>query len=197
MISRIAVLLCALLCSLFTVSEVVQATAAEAGKPKIADTRVERAPIGKKGGLMNPVAWCPNYATSPRVRTVVKGLDNSFRRVWKYRGSLPGMYFPRVAVGRYVLSTTAKCGRATARRTETVRVKRKTARTTMSIREFRRIKRGMNTKQVTRIVGSKGHNSRYGNELVRQYDLMQFWQYGSVTFRNGRVVRKSWKFGHD
>jgi hypothetical protein len=167
-----------------------------AAKPQIDDTRVERAPIGKKGGLMNPVVWCPSGA-EPRVRTVVEGVTNDFHDVWRYRGTLPGLFFPRVRVGRYQLSTTARCQRKVAKRVEVVRVKEKTARTTMSRAEFRRIKRGMTRAQVRRIVGYDGHGSRYGAWMYRTYDMMPFWRYSNVEFRHGRVVRKSWNVDHD
>lgn len=194
--SRFTAALCALLCALAGMSTADTASAYAEGGPSIGDTRVERAPIGQKGGLMNPVVWCPSGA-EPAVRTIVEGLDNNFRAVWRYRGSLPGLYFPRVAVGRYELSTEARCGTRSAQRVEVVRVHEKTARTTMSWKEFRQIRRGMTPTRVSRIVGYSGRGGRYGNQMWRTFDLMAFWQYGSVEFRNGRVVRKDWKFDHD
>lgn len=146
---------------------------------------------------MNPVAWCPDHVTRPKVRTVVRGLDNGFRRVWRYRGSYPGRYFPRVEVGRYRLTTKAWCGKRAARRVETVRVEEKTAATTMSHAEYRRIKRGMTPKQVRRIVGVRAFASSYRNQLWWTFDLMPFWQYGTVEFRDRRLVRKAWNVGHD
>jgi hypothetical protein len=189
-------LLRASLCALAIVFVTPSSPAEAAGGPQIGDTRVERAPIGQKGGLMNPVVWCPSGA-NPRVRTVVEGITNDFNEVWKYRGSLPGLYFPRVQVGRYQLSTQASCGQNTAKRIEVVRVREKTARTTISLAEFRRIRHGMTRARVTNIVGYDGRGSRYGARMYRTYDMMPFWRYTGVEFRNGRVVRKSWNFSHD
>ncbi|WP_141015568.1 hypothetical protein [Nocardioides sambongensis] len=172
------------------------AGASASAKPQIGDTRVERAPIGKKGGLMNPVVWCPS-GQEPRIRTEVTGLDTDFHVVWRYRGTLPGMFFPRVAVGRYELATKARCGRRTATRVETVRVKEKTHATTVTRSEFKRIKRGMTRSQVTRIIGYDGWGTSYAGTMWRTYEMMAFWGLSTVEFRDRRVVRKFWKVGHD
>ena len=187
---------CASLGALVIVSLMPSYPAQAADGPQIGDTRVERAPTGQKGGLMNPVVWCPSGA-DPRVRTVVTSLTNDFHDVWKYRGTLPGLYFPRVAVGRYQLTTKARCGGKSASRVEVVKVKEKSAVTTMSLGEFRKIKRGMTRAKVEKIVGYDGYGSRYGAWMSRTYDLMPFWRYAGVEFRNGHVVRKTWNFDHD
>lgn len=186
----------ALLCALVVAIVLPTGSADAASDPQIADTRVERAPIGKKGGLMNPVASCQSDS-EPRVKTVVEGLDNDFAVTWKYRGALPGLYFPRLDVGRYRLTTQAWCGRDMAERAEVARIREKTDQTTVSRAEFRRIRVGMTPSQVTKIVGHHGYNSRYGSQLYRTYDMMPFWKYSSVEFRGGHVVRKQWNFGHD
>lgn len=194
--TRLFTVACALLCAVGLTAHAPTASAQARDRAQISETRVERAPIGQKGGLMNPVAWCRSGAR-PRVRTVVTGLDNRFRRVWRYRGSYPGMYFPRVAVGRYRLTTRASCHRARARRVEVATVRRKTLRTTISPREFRRIKSGMSRDRVRRIVGYDGSGTRLGRQMWRSYDMMKFWAYTSVEFRRGRVVSKSWNVDHD
>lgn len=194
--SRSVTLLRASLFALAIVLVMLSSPAGAAGGPQIGDTRVERAPIGQKGGLMNPVVWCPSGA-NPRVRTVVEGITNDFNEVWKYRGSLPGLYFPRVEVGRYRLTTQASCRLRSAKRIEVVIVREKTARTTVSRAEFRRIKHGMTRAKVEKIVGYDGHGSRYGAQMYRTYDMMPFWRYAGVELRHGHVVRKSWNFSHD
>lgn len=164
--------------------------------PQIADTGVVHAPTGEKGGLMNPVVWCTNHR-EPRVRTVVEGIDNDFRRVWRYRGSLPGLYFPRVEVGRYRLTTRGVCGQKTATRVEVVKVRQKVARTTVSRSEWQQVDRGMTRGEVRRIIGYDGTGSRRGRVMHRSYDMMPFWSVSVVKFRDGRVVAKYWDLDHD
>lgn len=165
-------------------------------KPAIGDVPVVHAPIGERGGLMNPVVWCAD-GRSPKVRTVVTGVDSEFRRVFDYRGSLPGLYFPRVEVGRYKLVTRATCGVTAAWRAETVTVREKTHKRTISRSEFRRIKRGMTVRAVNRIVGYPGTAFSYGSTMSRTYDQMEFWQMATIEFRRGRATGKWWNVGHD
>jgi len=170
-------------------SPVPPAVAAVA-KPQIEDTRVERAPMGEQGGLMNPVVWCPDFR-EPKVRTVARGLDSGFHKVWRYRGSLPGLYFPRVEVGRYRLTTKARCGGTTAKRVEVVVVEEKTARTTIARKEFNQIERGMTQAKVRRIVGYTGTGSRYRARVYRTYDMMPFGPTQALSSTTGGLCARA------
>lgn len=186
-----------LFCSLTALFVLPGPPADAAGEPKIGDTQAVDAPTGKKGGLLTPYVACASYDNEPRVRTVIEGVGNGFRDVYEYRGTYPGYGFPRVTVGRYEVTTTARCGSTKATRVETVRVREKSAKRTVSRAEFSRIKRGMTRARVKKIIGYDGRGSRYAGEMTRTYDMMPFWQIALVVFRDDRVVKKHWRVGHD
>src|SRR3954453_17843066 len=116
--------------------------------PHIGRALAYGAPTAQKGGVENPVAYCDNYQVEPRTRWVLKSPETGYSRTFSWRGALPGIAFPRVAVGTYSSKTTAWCGSHTAVRTQTVVVKQKTARTTISRAEFNSIHRGMTVERV-------------------------------------------------
>jgi len=104
----------------------------------------------------------------------------------------------RYPVGRYRVTTTATCGTHHATNRSTVRIGQKTAATTISRTEFRRLRRGMTRAQVTRIVGSQGPTYQEGNgRTSTSFDLMPFWRFTFLGFRDGRLVSKWWDVAHD
>ena len=82
---------------------------------------------------------------------------------------------------------------------ETVQVKEKTAQRIVSWDEWRRIKRGMTVDRLRQIVGYSGPVYRYGYGGLsnRRYDMMAFWRFSIVEYRDGRVVSKLWNAAHD
>jgi hypothetical protein len=171
---------------------------AASSKPRIADAQAFDAPIGDRGGIMTPIVACRSWRIQPSVRTVIKGVDSDYRSVYRYRGTLPGYGFPRVGVGEYKVITVATCRGHKRTRTELVTVSEKTTDRTVSPREWRKIKRGMKVERVRRIVGYNGtYGGRFQGEVTRTYDMMGFWRWSLVTFRDGRVAFKNWNVDHD
>lgn len=192
-VRRLAVMLAALTLG----AQVAPAGAATRG-PRIGEAAAFGAPVGGKGGVTNPVTSCASYQVETRNRWVLSNADSGYSRTFRWRGTLPGIAFPRVAVGTYTSETTAWCGRHRAVRTQTLLVKQKTARTTVSPAEFRRIHRGMTAARVRHIVGYRGAYSwRWSGKTSRTYDMMAFWRWAQVVYRDGRVVEKYWDVGHD
>jgi hypothetical protein len=108
------------------------------------------------------------------------------------------MYFPRVPVGRYKSTSVATCHGAAKARTQFVTVKEKTLEGTVSQAEWRQIHRGMTRVQVARIVGNNGRDPfRWDGQLTVTYDMMPFWLWSIISYRNGRVLEKHWNVGHD
>lgn len=166
--------------------------------PHIGPALAFGAPTGQKGGVENPVAYCDNYNVEPRTRWVLKNPDTGYSRTFTWRGALPGIAFPRVAVGSYTSRTTAWCGSHRAVRTQTVSVTQKTARTTISRAEFRSIHRGMSVAKVRDIVGYRGKAAvHWDGKSSRVYDMMAFWRWTQIVYRDGRVVAKYWDVDHD
>lgn len=167
-------------------------------RPVIDDAVVIDAPIGEKGGIMTPFVGCSNFRVEPRVRVVMKSLESDWTRSFRWRGAFPAAGFPRAAVGQYKIRTAAWCHGNKRTRTELVTVVEKTRRATVSSGEFRRIKRGMTRERVREIVGYGGTAAGfYAGKRVRTYDMMAFWAFAIVEYREGRVVRGSWDVDHD
>jgi len=148
--------------------------------------------------VKNPVAWCSGHRVEPRVRWTLRNPEGHYSRTFRWRGVLPGIAFPRVEVGTYTSRTVARCGGRKKVRIETVTVKQKTPRTTISRTEFRRIRRGMTPAQVRDVVGYRGRAAgRFAGERRRTYDMMRFWRWALITYRNGEVHSKHWDTAHD
>lgn len=174
------------------------APAHAAAAPHIGPALAFGAPTDQKGGVENPVARCDNYNVEPRTRWVLKNPDTGYSRTFTWRGALPGIAFPRVAVGTYTSRTTAWCGSHRAVRTQTVVVKQKTARTTISRAEFTGIHRGMSVARVRDIVGYRGKDAgQWAGKSSRIYDMMAFWRWTQIVYRDGHVVAKYWDVAHD
>ena len=166
--------------------------------PRISEAEAHGAPVGKKGGVTNPVAWCSGYRVDPRVRWTLRNPDTGYSRTFRWRGALPGIAFPRVEVGTYTSRTVARCRDRKKVRIQTVTVKQKTARTTISRSEFRHIRRGMTPEDVRDIVGYRGRFAGgIGAKKFRNYDLMRSWRWTSITYRDGVVRDKYWNVDHD
>lgn len=156
------------------------------------------APEGRKGGLMTPGVWCSNPSVNPRTRVVIESLGTGETWRYRWRGVLPGYGFPRVDLGQYEVRTRGTCGQRTRNWTETLRVREKTVERTVSRPEWRRIRRGMSTDRVAKIIGYDGKFAgRWRGKRMRQYDMMPFWRWSIVEYRDGRVVSKHWNVGHD
>ena len=167
-------------------------------RPRIPAPAAFDAPAGGKGGVSNPVANCTNYRVEPRTRWTLTSVATGWSRTWSWRGALPGMYFPRVKPGIYRSETTVKCRTQSRSRTHRVHVGEKTAAGTVSRSEWRQIRRGMTRAQVADIVGNPGRDPfRYGGKTTWTYDMMPFWAWSLVSYRDGRVVSKMWNVGHD
>jgi len=166
--------------------------------PRIDPPRAVDAPQGAPGGVLNPNVWCSSYAVEPQVTWTLTRLSTGRTRTFRWTGALPGIYFPRVAVGRYRSHTEAWCRGSRVVRTHDVRVRQKTAAGTISYQEFSRIRRGMSRARVARLVGFDGRDCfSWAGATSCRYDMMAFWAWATVTYRDGRVVRKDWDVGHD
>jgi hypothetical protein len=156
------------------------------------------APQGGKGGVMTPFVACSNLRVEPRVRSVIQNTATGQTWTYRWRGALPGYGFPRVEVGQYEVRTRATCGTTTRRWTDTVRVEEKTPERTVSRAEWRKIKRGMTVDRVAQIVGYRGvRGGRHAGTVTRTYDMMRFWRWSVIEYREGRVVYKRWNVDHD
>ncbi|MEP9382467.1 hypothetical protein [Nocardioides sp. KR10-350] len=160
--------------------------------------QAERAPIKGKGGIMSPYVECTNANIEPHVDWTIRNNKTGATKRFSWTGAYPGMYFPRVVPGAYTSKTTVTCGKQTTVRTHHLVVRRKTYKTTMSWGEFRRIKRGMTRTKVRQIVGYPGRDSwAYNGTRTVTYDIMKFWCWTNIDYRQGRVVAKYWNVGHD
>jgi hypothetical protein len=174
------------------------AAVAAASQLRIGPAVAFRAPIGQKGGITNPVATCPSNGVEARTRWVLTNTHSGTSHTYRWRGALPDLYFPRVPVGHYKSVTTAWCPTSKANRTQFLTVREKTADTTVSKAEFNQIHRGMTTTKVRQIVGYPGvFGFGYSGNTSRTYDMMPFWRWALITYRNGRVVGKMWDVAHD
>jgi hypothetical protein len=189
------VALSAIALSLMVATAPAQAATA---KPIIGVPAAFGAPTDARGGISNTPVYCSIFNAEPRVKWVLKSKVTGNTRIFHWRGVRPGIHFPRVAVGSYRSTTTAWCRDNRERRVSTVRVWQKTAANTMSKAEFRHIKRGMAPDRVRRIVGYSGRAAgSYGGEKMRAYDIMPFWRWTVIVYRDGEVVRKYWNVDHD
>ncbi len=169
-----------------------------ATRPIIEDVEAYDAPAGGKGGIKNTFVHCKDYRVEPRARMILRSEDRGWSRVFRWNGALPGTYFPRVWVGSYVVKTTAWCGDVKADRTERVSVVEKTAESTISRAEFDSVRRGMSPTDVVAIVGNPGRDRfKYDGEVGVTDDMMAFWAWAILTYRDGRLVAKFWDVGHD
>lgn len=174
------------------------ASATSAARPRISTAGAYDAPIGKRGGITNPVAWCSDFQVEPRTVWTLTNARTGWTRTWRWQGSLPGMHFPRVDVGTYWSRTTATCGQETRTRHQKLRIKEKTYAGTVSRAEWKQIRHGMTRERVAAIVGSDGrYPSHSDGTTVLQYDMMRFWRWSLIWYRDGRVVAKMWNVGHD
>lgn len=167
-------------------------------RPRIPKPQAFDAPTGGKGGISNPVANCTDYRVEPRTKWTLTSLATGRSRTYSWRGAYPGMYFPRVEPGEYRSKTSVKCRAQSLTRTHFVHVGEKTAAETVSRTEWRQIRRGMTRARVANIVGTDGRDPfSYAGKTIFTYDMMPFWRWSLVTYRNGRVVSKTWNVGHD
>jgi hypothetical protein len=171
---------------------------AAAPRPEISDAQVVHAPIGEKGGIMTPWVSC-STRVEPKARTVMTSLDTDWRRVFEWKGTIPAAGFPRAAVGDYKIRTVARCSGNKKVRTEYVTVEEKTRQRTISRAEFRQIERGMTRVEVREIVGYGGTaaGTSWQGQRLRTYDMMAFWAWVLIEYRDGRVASKTWDIDHD
>lgn len=171
---------------------------AAAPRPEISDAEVVHAPILEKGGIMTPFVSCSNWRVEAKARTVMTSLDTDWRRVFEWTGSIPAAGFPRAAVGDYKIRTVGRCRGNKKVRIEYVTVEEKTHKRTISRVEFRQIERGMTRAKVREIVGYGGTASgSWQGKRLRTYDMMAFWAWVLIEYRDGRVVDKHWDVDHD
>src|SRR3954453_8530729 len=142
--------------SVLALAAPAEATPSGHSYPVIERATAYDAPVGRPGGISAPFASCANARVVPTMHAVIErpGTDIRYTENWKSWG--PNMWFPRVPVGDYRVTTTATCPVHQATRVQTVSVKQKTARTTISRAEFRRIKHGMTLRRIQHIVGYAG-----------------------------------------
>jgi hypothetical protein len=56
----------------------------------------------------------------------------------------------------------------------------------------------MTRARVSRTVGYDGrYAGTYAGKTTRIYDMMAFWRWAEITYRDGRVVGKMWDVPHD
>lgn len=167
--------------------------ASAAPHPIIRTVRAFAAPAGGLGGITAPWVSCSDYTTDPAVRWTLTNLGTGTTRHWHWSGDDDRTRFPRVPAGHYRSRTVATCGTARATRTQEPVVRQKTRRTTMSRAEFDRIRHGMSTRQVTRIVGYPGKTGVTSGAMAwRYYDRMAFLKQAEIRYRHGRVDALWW-----
>lgn len=69
--------------------------------------------------------------------------QTGWTRAFRWTGALPGLYFPRVAVGTYKARTTVWCAGVRKIRKQTVTIEEKTLEKTMSRGEFESVELGV------------------------------------------------------
>jgi hypothetical protein len=171
---------------------------ADAAQVHLSGAQAIPAPVNRKGGVLSPVAWCESDQIEPTIRWTLWNTKTGWARTWEWSGSLPNMHFPRVDVGRYKSRTVATCDAVTTQSTHGLRVKEKTRAGTVSHGEWQQIRRGMTRAKVAAIVGNNGRDAtRWNGRTTVTYDMMPFWRWSQIVYRNGRVVAKYWDVGHD
>lgn len=166
--------------------------------PRINQTLAFDAPTEERGGIMTPLVSCSDYRIEPRVRSTISAVDGTYRKTFRWTGSYPGAYFPRVAVGEYKVITVAKCDGVRRSRTQVVEVVQKTPETTISRSEFKRVQAGMTRAEVEEVVGYAGTSvGTYRRTESRLYDNMKFWSWSIIEYRRGIVYDKYFNVGHD
>lgn len=184
--------------ALLAVSLPTVAHAEEAVTPRISSPSAVPAPKNEQGGVQSPYVTCSKNQVEPRVKWVLTSLETDESETYRWRGSLPGAHFPRVDVGRYRSRTTAWCRGNRSSRVHQVRVGQKTYKKTISRREFRQVRRGMTLAQVREVVGFRGKDcSVHSGGRTCVYDMMAFWRWSFITFKDGEVVSKLWDVAHD
>ncbi len=187
-----------MLTALLTAGLLATGSPAAAAPPTIYDARAFDAPQDEKGGVLSPSTMCDDYRVTPRNKMVLENLQTGSRKAVRWRGSGPGYRFPRVKVGRYEVRTTVNCRGQRAAKTQRVRIEQKTAKSTVSLAEWRQVERGMTRAQVRRIIGNGGRDPfTYRGRTSWLYDMMPFWRWSILTYRDGRVVKRFWNVGHD
>jgi hypothetical protein len=174
------------------------ASAAAGVQPRIPKPVAVDAPTAEKGGVLNPFVSCTRYTVEPRVKWTLTRVKTGKSHTYRWTGALPGMYFPRVAVGRYRSKTTGRCRGNQLTRVHTVRVIQKTLGSTISRAEFKQVRRGMSRAKVGEVVGFDGKACWvYSGRTSCNYDMMSFWAWAMITYSDGRVVEKHWDVDHD
>ncbi len=165
---------------------------------RIAAPQAFPAPTDKPGGVRSPLATCGTDGMEPTTTWTLRNRKAGWAQSWHWTGSLPGRYFPRVEAGRYESTTVATCGDVTLESTHELRVKEKTRAGTVSKGEWKKIRKGMTRAKVKAIVGSNGRDaSTVGKKTTVTYDMMPFYRWSHVVYRNGKVVDKEWNVAHD
>jgi hypothetical protein len=193
---------CLTLCLAALLAAILLAMAAPgayaAVRPAIEKPDAVDAPAGGRGGVMNPFVSCTGYRVDPRVRWTLTSVGTGVAHTYTWTGAYPGMYFPRVRPGTYRSHTIAWCRGTRLVRDHTVRVGEKDAATTISRSEFDAVRRGMTRTEVSRVVGFDGRDcTRWSGRTTCTYDMMAFWAWSLITYRDGLVVDKAWDVGHD
>lgn len=171
---------------------------ADQAQVQITGAQAFHAAIDKRGGVMSPLVTCDSDEVEPTTRWTLWNTKTGWARTWEWSGSLPGMHFPRVEVGRYKSRTIATCDDVTIASTHELRMKEKTRGGTVSKREWRKIRQGMTRAKVAAIVGNNGRDAtRWNGRTTVTYDMMPFWRWSQIDYRNGRVVAKYWDVAHD
>ncbi len=184
--------------ALLTVGLPAVAQAEGSVTPRISSPSAVPAPKNQQGGVMSPYVDCFKSGAEPRVKWVLTSLATDESQTYRWRGALPGAHFPRVDVGRYHSRTTAWCRGTKASRVDRVRVGEKTYKKTVSRREFKQVRRGMTRAQVREVVGFGGRDcSAWNGRRTCVYDMMPFWRWSLITFKDGGVVSKLWDVAHD
>ncbi|NPC97834.1 hypothetical protein [Nocardioides sp. zg-DK7169] len=167
-------------------------------RPTLGPPSAFDAPIGQRGGAMNPAASCGDGVEPARMRWSMKNVKTGRKVRFGWFDGYPGMRFPRLKVGTYASFAVVKCGSSRTARRDRFTIHQKTRRSTISRAEFTRIKDGMTLRQVRAIVGNRGvWPFTYDGTTSRTFHQMRFWAWSIIRFKNGRVVDTWWNVGHD
>ena len=168
-------------------------------RPQVGPPSAYDAPIGARGGAMNPYASCgDSVADVARMKWVLKNTKTGKKVRFGWFDAYPGTRFPRLAVGTWASHTVAKCGSTKVSRRDRFTIHQKTRKSTISKAEFNQVEKGMTLREVRTIVGNKGvwpFTSR--GTTGRTFHQMRFWAWSIIYFEQGRVTEKYWNVGHD
>ena len=143
-----------------------------------------------KGGLLGAGIWCGDDssvdAPPEYYRVQVK---KGSKTIATKTGKAAMRKWIRVKPGKYIVTTTAKCGNATKSFTKKLKVRTLKDSETVSRGEYKRIKKGMSKKKIGKIIGGKIHVDLLGDCIMPT----TVWARSvELIFDHGKLWGKGW-----